>query len=70
MLRNPETLAERDFEESQDEFEKMMERRPTRSLCREKIMEDFCYKVGDQIICDDCMDDCMVRTETLESEEE
>ena len=54
---------ERDREEA-----RWLAKRPICSICEEHIVEDRCYKVDGELICEDCMNDMRVYTEDYEEE--
>lgn len=41
----------------QRELEEYIERLPICSECGQPMMCDWCYKIGDELICEHCMDE-------------
>lgn len=48
---------DRDFDAWEAEQAREMERLPRCSECGERILDDFCYQINDEIICEECMQD-------------
>ena len=48
---------DRDFDAWEAEQAREMERLLICSECGERIMDDFCYQIYDEIICEECMNE-------------
>ena len=47
---------DRDYDAWEAEQARERERLPICSECGNRIMDDFCYVINDEIICSDCLD--------------
>ena len=54
MYRTDDPIA--DFDRFEAEQARELERLPICSECGERIQDDFCYVINDEIICTDCLD--------------
>ena len=57
----------KDFARWDAEQEEALERLPKCCECGEPIVDDYCYYINDEYICEDCLNLCY-RVETPESE--
>ena len=46
------------FRMHEDEQDKLLEQRPVCVCCGDHIQDDYCYDVGGEIYCEDCMVSC------------
>lgn len=47
------------------EQDKYMEQMPYCDECGQRIEDEFCYKIGDYIMCEECIDRCRKYTTDL-----
>jgi formylmethanofuran dehydrogenase subunit E len=43
------------WEEHEAEQSRQLDKMPECSYCGEKIQDDFCYEINDEIICEECL---------------
>ncbi len=55
MYRTDDPIA--DFNRHEEEVEEAMELLPDCSVCGEKIQEDYCYEINDELICESCLNE-------------
>lgn len=48
---------DRDYDAWEADQAREMERLPICSECGERILDDFCYVIYDEIICEECMNE-------------
>lgn len=59
---------ERDFAEWDAEREDWLKRLPRCSECDEYIQSDICYRINDELICEDCIENYKVYVDELVGE--
>lgn len=50
-----------DADQKNEEEERWLERRPVCAECGEHIQEDYAYRIGDDLYCNDCIECAKVR---------
>ena len=45
----------RDFDAWEAEQERELEKLPVCSECGERILDDFCYQIYDEVLCEECL---------------
>lgn len=46
-----------DFERYDSEQQRQLEKLPVCDCCDEPIQDDYCYEIGDELFCEECMND-------------
>ena len=60
---------DRDIDNYMDEYDYQVRSAPKCSECGEPIMDDFCYRIGENIYCEDCIESFKTYVEVLDDYE-
>lgn len=55
----------RDYERWEADQEAWLRARPVCAWCGEHIQEEYAYRIGDDLVCEDCLDDARVNVDDL-----
>lgn len=54
------------FERYDNDMVARLSRRPVCSCCNEYIQSEYCYIIGDMVLCEECVSDCRRYTQDME----